>query len=137
METMKFYTEEEILDKHIGKKGTPKRDQFEADLNSFLIGEAIKQARQSKNLTQEELGNLIGVQRAQISRIENGKNLTFSTIARVFKAMGISAKPLRLLYLFRDFLLTFSLAVRPDGKRSAYKISKIDTCVLLVILSYF
>jgi transcriptional regulator with XRE-family HTH domain len=56
------------------------------------IGEAIKQARQSKNLTQEELGNLIGVQRAQISRIENGKNLTFSTIARVFKAMGISAK---------------------------------------------
>ena len=60
METMKFYTEEEILDKHIGKKGTPKRDQFEADLNSFLIGEAIKQARQSKNLTQEELGNLIG-----------------------------------------------------------------------------
>ena len=39
METMKFYTEEEILDKHIGKKGTPKRDQFEADLNSFLIGE--------------------------------------------------------------------------------------------------
>ena len=73
METMKFYTEEEILDKHIGKKGTPKRDQFEADLNSFLIGEAIKQA-------------------AQISRIENGKNLTFSTIARVFKAMGISAK---------------------------------------------
>ena len=52
----------------------------------------IKQARQSKNLTQEELGNLIGVQRAQISRIENGKNLTFSTIARVFKAMGISAK---------------------------------------------
>ena len=86
---MKFYTEEEILDKHIGKKGTPKRDQFEADLNSFLIGEAIKQARQSKNLTQEELGNLIGVQRAQISRIENGKNLT---IARVFKTMGISAK---------------------------------------------
>ena len=41
----RFYTEEEILDKHIGKKGTPKRDQFEADLNSFLIGEAIKQAQ--------------------------------------------------------------------------------------------
>ena len=92
METMKFYTEEEILDRHIGEKDTPKRDKFEADLHSFLIGEAIKQARQSKNLSQEELGNLIGVQRAQISRIENGKNLTFSTISRVFKAMGISAK---------------------------------------------
>ena len=47
METMKFYTEEEILDRHIGEKDTPKRDKFEADLHSFLIGEAIKQARQS------------------------------------------------------------------------------------------
>lgn len=92
METMKFYTEEEILDKHIGEIGTSRRDKFEADLSSFLIGEAIKKARQAKNLTQEELGNLIGVQRAQISRIENGKNLTFSTISRVFKAMGISVK---------------------------------------------
>ena len=92
MKDMKFYTLEEIEDKYIGEKGTPKRDKYEADLHSFLIGEAIKQARQSKNLTQEELGILIGVQRAQISRIENGKNLTFSTISRVFKAMGISAK---------------------------------------------
>ena len=90
--TKKFYTLEEIEDKYIGEKGTPKRNAYEEELNSFLIGEAIKQARQSKNLTQEELGNLIGVQRAQISRIEKGKNLTFSTIARVFKAMGISAK---------------------------------------------
>lgn len=92
MEKMKFYTEEEIIDKHIGKKGTLVRDKFEEDLQSFLIGEAIKKARQSKNLTQEELGNLIGVQRAQISRIESGKNLTLSTLAKVFKAMGISAK---------------------------------------------
>ena len=71
MEAKKFYTLEEIEDKYIGEKGTPKRDAYEEELNSFLIGEAIKQARQSKNLTQEELGNLIGVQRAQISRIEN------------------------------------------------------------------
>ena len=88
MEKMKFYTEEEITDKHIGKKGTLARDKFEGDLQSFLIGEAIRKARQSKNLTQEELG----IQRAQISRIENGKNLTLSTLSKVFKAMGISAK---------------------------------------------
>ena len=54
METMKFYTEEEILDKHIGEKDSPERERFETDLNSFLIGEAIKHARLSKNLTQEE-----------------------------------------------------------------------------------
>lgn len=92
MNDMKFYTLEEIEDKLIGKKGTPERDKYEADMHSFIIGDAIKQARQSKNLTQEELGKLIGVQRAQISRIENGKNLTVSTITRVFQAMGISVK---------------------------------------------
>ena len=92
METMKFYTEEEILDRHIGEKDTPRRDKFEADLHSFLIGEAIKQARQSKNVDRRGIRQLDRVQRAQISRIENGKNLTFSTISRVFKAMGISAK---------------------------------------------
>ena len=92
METKKFYTLEEIEDKYIGAEGTHKRNKYEEELHSFLIGEAIKQARQSKNLTQEELGNLIGVQRAQISRIEKGKNLTLSTIARVFQAMGIKAE---------------------------------------------
>lgn len=92
MNDMKFYTLEEIEDKLIGKKGTPERDKYEADMHSFIIGDAIKQARQSKNLTQDELGKLIGVQRAQISRIENGKNLTVSTITRVFQAMGISVK---------------------------------------------
>ena len=93
---MKFYTEEEILDKHIGKKGTPKRDQFEADLNSFLIGEAIKQAREARNLTQEQLGELMGVKRAQISKIESGKSISFSTIVRAFKAMGVNTASLDL-----------------------------------------
>jgi DNA-binding XRE family transcriptional regulator len=92
MGKMKFYTLEEIEDKHIGKKGTPERDKYEEDIEMFLIGEAIKQARQAKNLTQEELGKLVGVQKAQISRIENGKNLTFSTVIKLFKAMELSAK---------------------------------------------
>lgn len=75
----------------LGEKGTSLRSQYESDMNAFLMGEAIKKARQSKNLTQEELGALIGVKKSQISRIENGKNITFATIAKVFKAMGISA----------------------------------------------
>lgn len=92
MEKMKFYTQEEIEDEFIGKKGTPKRDKYEEQLDMFLIGNAIKQARKAKCLTQEELGKLIGVQKAQISRIENGKNLTFATVIKLFKAMGLSAK---------------------------------------------
>lgn len=88
---MKYYTEGEALDKVLGEKGTPLRNQYEADMNAFMIGEAIKKARQSKNLTQEELGAMIGVKKSQVSRIEKGSNITFATMAKIFRAMGISA----------------------------------------------
>lgn len=88
---MKYYTEGEALYKVLGEKGTPLRNQYEADMNAFLIGEAIKKARQSKNLTQEELGAMIGVKKSQVSRIEKGSNITFATMAKIFRAMGISA----------------------------------------------
>lgn len=92
---MKVYTFEEVQDEIIGKIGTPERDSYERELEEELrayhIGEAIKQARKEKNLTQEQLGDLMGVKRAQISKIESGKNLNFSTIANAFKAMGIPA----------------------------------------------
>ena len=91
MNSQKFYSEEEALDKVLGTKGTPLRDKYVAEMNFFLIGEAIRQARQSKNLTQEQLGEMIGVKRAQVSRIENGRNLTLATISKVFKAMEIPA----------------------------------------------
>lgn len=89
MEKMKLYTHEEALDKILGEKGSSERDRYEADINSFLMGEAIKNARLSKNLTQEQLGTMMGVGRSQISRIEKGRNLTFVTMARAFKAMNI------------------------------------------------
>lgn len=88
---MKFYSEDEAIDKVIGAKGTPPRMEFDAGMNEFLIGEAIRQARQSRNLTQEQLGNLVGVKKAQICKIENGSNVTFATIVRLFKAMDIRA----------------------------------------------
>lgn len=89
MENTQFYTLDEIKDKHIGKAGTPQRERYEADLQSFLVGEAIKKARKSQNMTQQELATKIGMQPAQVSRIEHGKNLTLSTIARCFNAMGL------------------------------------------------
>lgn len=78
-----------MLDKHIGKRGTKKRDAFENELRIDLLGQAIKKARQERNLTQEQLGKLVGVQRAQISKIENSvKNARFETILKVFEALG-------------------------------------------------
>lgn len=88
---MKLYTHQEMLDRVVGKIGSPRRDAMEAELQSYLIGEAIKKARKDKKLTQTQLGELMGIQRAQVSRIENGHNLTIGTIVRAFKAMGVSA----------------------------------------------
>lgn len=88
---MTFYTESEALDRVIGTKGTKERAEYDAQMNEFLIGEAIRQARQAKNLTQEQLGRLIGVKKAQISKIENGANVTFHTVAKIFRAMGVNA----------------------------------------------
>ena len=91
MATNKFKTVslDTMIDKHIGKRGTSKRDAFENELRIDLLGQAIKQARQERNLTQEQLGELVGVQKAQISKIENSvKNARFETIIKVFQALG-------------------------------------------------
>ncbi|MHC1706098.1 MAG: helix-turn-helix domain-containing protein [Bacteroidales bacterium] len=86
---LKLYSLEEITDKHIGKPGTAKRDAFEYELSLDLIGEAIKQARKERNLTQDELGQLVGVKKAQISKLENRlTDARFETIIKVFKALN-------------------------------------------------
>ena len=78
-----------MVDKHIGKIGTPKRNAFENELRIELLGQAIKQARLDQNLTQEQLGELVGVQKAQISKIENSvKNTRLETLLKVFDALG-------------------------------------------------
>lgn len=90
---MKTYTFEEVKDKFIGEVGTPARDQYEQslkeELHAYHIGEAIRQARIAKNLTQEQLGEKIGVQKSQISRLERGKSITLSSLMRLFSAMEI------------------------------------------------
>ena len=90
---MKAYTLDYVQDELIGKVGTANRDKFEYELQMDLIGKAIKQTRQERNLTQEELGKLIGVQKAQISRLEsNGCNVTMDTLMRVFTALKAKVK---------------------------------------------
>ena len=85
---MKSYTLDQVQDKLIGKVGTTERDLFEYELQMDLIGKAIKQARKERHLTQEELGILVGVQKAQISRFENNAgNVTLDTLLRVFTAL--------------------------------------------------
>jgi transcriptional regulator with XRE-family HTH domain len=85
---MKTHSLEKLTDKYIGKIGTPKRDEFESELRLDLLGQAIKQARQARKLTQDQLGELVGVKKAQISKIENSAtDARFATILKVFKAL--------------------------------------------------
>lgn len=89
---MELYTLENIKDKYIGKKGSPKRDQYETDLNAFLMGEAIKEARLKKQLTQQQLSERSGIGRTAISRVENGTDCSLSTISRICRAIGIKTE---------------------------------------------
>ncbi len=97
---MKLYTFEELLDEQLGEKGTPKRDtherKVEEALHAYRIGEAIRKARLEQNLTQEQLGERVGVKKAQISRLEKGYSITIPTMSRIFRALGITTASLDL-----------------------------------------
>lgn len=85
---MELFTFEQIKDEFIGEIGTEKRTRYEQELQAEVLGEMIRKVRLERNLTQEELGKLIGVQRAQISKLENNTtNVTLDTILRVFGAL--------------------------------------------------
>jgi len=77
-----------MKDKYIGKVGTQEREGYEYELRMDVLGKMIKAARQERKLTQEQLGRLVGVQKAQISKLESSANsATIDTIIRVFKAL--------------------------------------------------
>jgi len=85
---VKSYSLAEMKDKYIGKVGTTERDEYEYELSMDVLGKMIKSARQERNLTQQELGKLVGVQKAQISKLESSTNsATIDTILKVFKAL--------------------------------------------------
>ena len=85
---LKTYSLSEMKDKYIGSVGTKARDDYEYELRMDVLGKMIKAARQERNLTQEELGRLVGVQKAQISKLESSANsATIDTILKVFRAL--------------------------------------------------
>ena len=86
---MKTTSLDVLIDKHIGESGTEKRNAFEYELQLDIIGETIKNVRKERNLTQQQLGELVGVKKAQISKIENSlTDARFETILKVFKALN-------------------------------------------------
>lgn len=85
---MKTFSLDELTEKYIGKKGSPEREAFDRELRLDLMGRAIREARIRRQLTQEQLGALVGVKKSQISKIENSAaNARFATILKVFQAL--------------------------------------------------
>lgn len=106
MAKMNYTPADEYVDEVWGKIGTPERDEMEArlreEVNTYLVGEAIKNARTKQHLTQEELGERIGVKKSQISKLESGKSvITFPTLSKVFHALGAKSATLDLGHLGR------------------------------------
>ncbi|WP_121967148.1 helix-turn-helix domain-containing protein [Myroides sp. N17-2] len=79
-----------IVDKYIGKVGTAARTDFDTRVRIDVLASEIKRLRKKKNLTQEQLGELVGVKRSQISRIESSTlNIGLYTIQKVFTALDV------------------------------------------------
>lgn len=55
------------------------------------IGVKIKTARQAKGMTQEELGDILGVQKSAIAKYENGRvvNIKRSTLKKISDVLDI------------------------------------------------
>ena len=80
----------QIKDQVYGEKGTERRDNLEREAETFKIGLLLKKARESRHMTQEELGQIIDKKRTYISRVENdGSNITLSTLFEIVeKGLG-------------------------------------------------
>ena len=74
----------QFKDEHFGKRGAPKREKLEAGYETFKLGAMIKEARQEKGMTQEELAEKCGTTKSYISKLENDvKEVRISTLQRI------------------------------------------------------
>lgn len=73
-----------FVDEKMGKQGTKNREAFESSYEIFKLSVLIQQAREEKGLTQEELAELAGTNKAYISKLERDlKDIRFSTLQRI------------------------------------------------------
>ena len=93
-------TANDYLTERYGKHGTPEREAFSAKAIAYYYGELIKETRKEQKLTQQELAEKIGKERAYIAKIEQGKtDLQISNFVRRMR--------LRLLFYFWSSLPLF------------------------------
>ena len=67
------------------------------ETNLYSVGNDIRNFRIEAGLSQEQLSEMCGVERAQLSKIEKGtvSGVTFNTIARIYDALGMRLIPVK------------------------------------------
>ncbi len=77
-------TLEEFANEKFGKRGTPDRDRIEREAEEYRLGLMIQEARKKKGMTQQELADKVGINKAYISRVENDiKDVRYSTLRKI------------------------------------------------------
>lgn len=77
---------DQMLDKKYGKKGQPKREQWEQQFETFHLGVLLEEARTKLGMTQEELAEKCGTNKSYISRIENNaSDIRLSTLMKIIQ----------------------------------------------------
>ena len=75
-----------LIEEQYGKKGTPKGDTFDKGYETFKLGAMIQDARLQKGMTQEQLAEKCGTNKAYISKVENDiKDVRISTLQKIIE----------------------------------------------------
>ena len=88
-----------ILDKKVGKEGTPERAQAEENAYSFYSGQILHDARKNAKVTQAELAKRTNTTKSYISKIENGViTPSVGAFYRIIGALGMRVEVVKPVY---------------------------------------
>jgi len=83
---------DQLLDEKYGKRGSVAREAWETEFEAFKLGILIEEARKKQKLTQQQLAERCGTNKAYISRIENdATDIRISTLHRIIQ-QGLGGK---------------------------------------------
>ncbi len=83
---------DQFVNEQYGRKGEPRREKLEKGYQEFKLGALIHEARLEKGLTQEELAERCGTNKAYISKVENNvKDVRISTLQKIIE-VGLGGK---------------------------------------------
>lgn len=87
------------MDSLYGKVGTPQRDEFRREAYAYCMGQIIHDARKGEKITQAELAQRIGTDKAYISKVEKGiVEPGVGTFYRIIDALGLRVEIVKPVY---------------------------------------